>query len=187
MTEIPAELDINLLNTQLMDIYQPESVSWWPLAPAWWLLLLLVVLSMLFLMHFFYQKMALRRAAIKELKMIESTYQKDACLNQLALALNMLLRRVVMSHKTLNCSPGLSGQSWLAFLDQKGDQEGDKQRELPEDKSGQQSGAKQEFSQGVGKHLLSLPYQKDNKVGVENQHLAQELIALVRHWVRKNT
>jgi len=167
---LKAEINSNLLNSQLMDIYQPDSVSWWPLAPAWWLLLLLVLMLFLILLRFIYQKTALRRAVIKELLVIESSYEKLANSNQLALSLNMLLRRVVLSHKTLSCSPGLTGQAWLQYLDQTG---------------GEKKGS-HEFSQGVGQYLLSLPYQRHTS-HVVDQELAQELLTLVRLWVKKNT
>jgi len=162
------ELDKVALQSQLMDIYQPDSVSWWPLAPGWWLLLLLSLAVVTIVARYRYQKTALRRASLYELGQIEEGYKQKQSLNQLAMTLNLLLRRILLSKTLLNFEPGLYGRQWLEYLDSHWE--------------------RQEFSQGAGQNLLILPYQnypKYARPSDEDNLLAKELIDLTRSWIRK--
>jgi len=162
-----AELDTSLLQKQLLDIYQPESVSWWPLASGWWLLIAIALISGFFLGRYFYQKTALKRAALKELKHIELRFKRQQNLNQLTMSLNLLLRRILIS-SAANFNPGISGTAWLIYLDK--------------------TWGKPDFSQGIGKYLTTLPYQSAQHNQIENQaDIASKLIQLIRAWTRKNT
>jgi len=159
--------DIDLLQQQLVDIYQPESASWWPLTPAWWLLILISILSISSLIYLYYKKTALRRYTLKQLQIIEKGFLEHGNINQLAMSLDIILRRVVLSQKTRQCSPGLIGKAWLNYLDK--------------------YSASNEFSLGVGQQLLYLPYQKPGAQSNTNSSTALKLIALVKQWVIKNT
>jgi hypothetical protein len=162
-----AEADVNDLKLQLLDIYQPDSVSWWPLAPAWWLFILVTILLGLLLVYLYYKKTALRRAAMQQLNSIEQAFFKQGDINQLAMSLNILLKQILLSRATDDFIPGLTGKAWLNFLDQ--------------------SCNSQDFTQGIGILLHKLPYQKTNHCNDENNKLAQELIALIKYWTIKNT
>jgi len=61
----------------------------------------------------------------------------------------------------------LIGIEWLNYLDKQG--------------------GSQLFSHGIGKQLLYLPYQKTDIQSSNDNISAFKLIALVKHWVIKNT
>ncbi len=125
----------------LRDIHLPEPISWWPPAPGWWLLAATLIL-LLFLLWFgyrYYQRAAIKRAALNELSQIASHYQEQP--QQLLQQLSQLLRRVALATQPRSSVAGLSEEAWLAFLDQFTDQ--------------------QQFTQGVGRVLLHGPYQRE--------------------------
>ncbi len=125
----------------LRDIHLPEPISWWPPAPGWWLLsvgLILLVLLAWF-SYRYYQRGAIKRAALNELNQIASHYREQP--HQLLQQLSQLLRRVALVTQPRSSVAGLSEEAWLAFLDRFTDQ--------------------QQFTQGVGRVLLHGPYQKE--------------------------
>lgn len=120
----------------LQPLHAPPPIPWWPPAPGWWLLALLLMM-LIGLGWWLYGKGRLRRAALRELKMIES--QADAP-RQVAL-LNQLLKRYALACYPSMEVASLSGEPWLAFLDA--------------------HGGKGEFSKGRGELLASQPYSGD--------------------------
>ena len=125
----------------LRDIHLPEPISWWPPAPGWWLLAVTLILLVLLLWfgYRYYQRGAIKRAALNELKQIASHYREQP--QQLLQQLSQLLRRVALATQPRNRVAGLSEEAWLAFLDHF---------------TGQQ-----QFTQGVGQVLLHGSYQKE--------------------------
>jgi hypothetical protein len=98
----------------LRPLHDPAPISWWPPAPGWWLLLILLV-GLFFLLRYRWNKKALQRAALSELKVLE----RDGA-EHLPAEINRFLKRYALS-----CFPGeevaaLSGQTWLEFLEQHG-------------------------------------------------------------------
>lgn len=152
----PAEL-------QLRDIHLPDPVSWWPPGPGWWLLLsiLVIIAVILVLLYRRYRNLALQRAALKELRIIEAQYHLQLDLRQLAIELSALLRRVSISLLDRKSIAALSGQQWLVWLDQQA--------------------ASDQFTTGHGQHLLSAPYQ------AHPEFYPDALIELCRTWIRTVT
>lgn len=153
-------MDHAAINLPLRDIHLPDSISWWPLAPAWWItfgvVLLLICIALIFIKRCL--RPSLKRQAIKTLDIIEKAFQETENGAQCLSELSVFLRRVVISQNPLQNCAGLTGNAWLQFLDQ--------------------PLGKPEFSQGIGQILLNGPYQFQ----VERED-AFQLIQLCRKWV----
>lgn len=125
----------------LRDIHLPEAVGWWPLAPGWWLLLAVFIgiavwLSVRALRR--YKVAAPRRYAMRELQRIEDEFRRQADPVALGRQVSELLRRSMLAYAPRHEVAGLTGESWLAWLD----------RDLPVPY----------FHTEGGKSLLQLPY-----------------------------
>ena len=126
---------------QLHDIQLPVAIDAWPPAVGWWIISLLGIgilgyLGFLSLRH--WRKNQYRREAIADLQKLLHSYHEDtASINYLALY-NNLLKRVAMSHFRRDQVASLSGEAWVAFLDN--------------------SGNTQEFSMGSGQSLIQGNY-----------------------------
>lgn len=147
----------------LKDIHLPDAISWWPLAIGWWLLLgsVLCLIAFVYLIVRYNKKPCLKKTAIIELTRIQSAFEQSENSVQCVSDLSLMLRKIVISKKDFPKNlAGLTGISWLQFLDKK--------LEEPE------------FSLGPGQILLSGPYQR--QIGKED---AVQLIKLCRKWVDK--
>ena len=145
----------------LRDIHLPNPISWWPLTSECWLLIAIIILLVSFL-SWWMMRPSLKKEALEALAAIEHAFQESENGAQCVADLSILLRRVVMSerrqlHKKNVC---LTGEAWLNLLDKK--------LKTPE------------FSQGVGKILISGPYQP-----YVHPDDVKELLALSKTWVRK--
>ncbi len=144
----------------LHDIYTPEGVSWWPLAPGWWLLLALGLGLLIFFLLRWHRGNSLQRAARAELKRIRHEFQTHQQQNRLSMEINILLRRVALTRAPRSLVAGLMGEEWLKFLDRRG-------------------GAG-EFSHGPGQVLGIAPYACDAEFDTE------ALLQLAERWIRSN-
>jgi len=142
----------------LHDIYTPDGVSWWPLAPGWWLLLVLGLGLIIFFLLRWRRGNSLQREARAELKRIRHEFQGHQQQNRLSMEINILLRRVALTRAPRSLVAGLMGIEWLKFLDQRG-------------------GAG-EFSHGAGQVLGVAPYARDTEVD------AEALLQLAEQWIR---
>ena len=146
----------------LRDIHLPDAVSWWPPAPGWWLLLGLVAL-LVFAALRRWRRGRGRRAALcharRELAAIRRTFRLRPDQAGLARALSALLRRLAMSLYGRRAAAALTGEDWLAFLDQKA--------------------GGHAFTQGAGRDLIEAPYRADPAF----DHAA--LLQLVSGWIDK--
>lgn len=146
----------------LRDIHLPDAVSWWPPAPGWWLLLGLVAL-LVFAALRRWRRGRDRRAALcharRELAAIRRTFRLRPDQAGLARALSALLRRLAMSLYGRRAAAALTGEDWLAFLDQKA--------------------GGHAFTQGAGRDLIEAPYRADPAF----DHAA--LLQLVSGWIDK--
>ncbi len=145
----------------LRDLHLPEMIGWWPLAPAWWFLIVLAFAGLAFLLYRSFEKWrrnTSRRVALKELARIQSEYQDGVDEISLAIELSDLLRRTMLAYAPRNEVAGLTGQSWLQWLDQGLD-------EKP-------------FSEGSGRDVESLPYRCPE--GIEDDVDVQGLINAVK-------
>jgi len=106
---------------ELRDIPLPPAVSGWPPGPLWWLLLALaLVVTGLLLRYWFrwWRRNAYRRVALEEVQAIYLQWQSDKDQQRYLHELHALLKRVALQAFPGSAVAALSGDSWLAFLDQ---------------------------------------------------------------------
>lgn len=104
----------------LKDIHLPDSGFWWPPAPGWWVLLGLIILAIYLLPQAWRW---LRRKPIHSMSLVELNrvrkQQQENPDQRLALQqISGLLRRTVMSYRGRRGNANLSGQAWLARLNE---------------------------------------------------------------------
>lgn len=134
----------------LRDLHLPEAIGWWPLAPGWWLLIALAAAGLGYLLYRQYLEWrwnAVRRVALAELARVRREYAEGADAQTLAIELSELLRRSMLAYAPRAEVAGLTGDGWLQWLD----------RGL----------ADRPFTEGPGKKLESLPYQRPETVSNE--------------------
>ena len=125
----------------LRDLHLPDPIGWWPLAPGWWILIVLAVAGIGWLLLRAWRKRqfnAPRRYAIRALSTVEAEYLAHRDPVMLGQQLSELLRRGMLAYAPRHEVAGLTGESWLAWLD----------RDLPVPY----------FHTEGGKSLLQLPY-----------------------------
>ncbi len=145
---------------ELRDVHMPDPISWWPPAIGWWMI---VVLSVLVVGLFFWarahrKRSQPRRVALAQLKQVKQQYVLHADNQWVITEVSHLLRRYALAVFSRSQVAGLSGQSWLKFLDKTGDTN--------------------QFSEGPGQSLLSGPYQVQGSASVV------DLLPLVERWIR---
>ncbi|BAO44786.1 DUF4381 domain-containing protein [Thiolapillus brandeum] len=148
---------------QLKDIHLPPTVSWWPPAPGWWLLALLVLGAAVWLVRYLRRHAArphLGREVEAELNKIETAWREHRDDARLAAELSALLRRMAISLYPQADVAGMTGETWLQWLD----------AHYGEDI----------FEKGEGRALLENAYRPDASLDDP-----EALIALVRRWVEK--
>ena len=129
----------------LRDLHLPEAIGWWPLAPGWWLLIAIALAGLGYLLLRAWRSRqfhAPRRHAIVELTSLEARYLSHHDPVLLGQQLSELLRRGMLAYAPRHEVAGLTGESWLAWLD----------RDLPVPY----------FHTDGGKSLLELPYRNPN-------------------------
>lgn len=147
----------------LRDIHLPPEIGWWPLAWGWWLLIGLVLLGLVTLVWWLLKRptspkrinLSAQSSALQELTRIEQQYKNDPL--GLVRELSVLLRRIAISLYGRRSVAGLTGLSWLQFLDQQG--------------------GTPVFSQRFQQALTELPYRAQGSADVST--LVQE----VRQWL----
>lgn len=144
----------------LKDIRYPSEIDWWPLAIGWWLIIFIIFLVLIFLGHKYYnqwKKNRARRLALNELKEIRNNAVNTNDIVLLSKELSTLLRRTFLAYFPRERVAGLVGESWLNFLDQ--------------------GLNKKYFSEGIGRNLISMPYQK---IDAEELFDVNDLIDVVK-------
>jgi hypothetical protein len=144
----------------LRDIHLPEAIGWWPLAPGWWTLLglLVVILGALF---WRYQRRFRERAALRGLKAVERSLAAGTEPVLCVQRISMILRRFAMSLEGRAPVAGLTGESWLRYLDSRW--------------------GRDEFSAGTGRMLIFGPYAPAGRVSGSD---VGALAALCMDWIR---
>lgn len=147
----------------LRDIHLPEPVSWWPPAIGWWLLALTLLATLWLLWKKKSNRPAVQRVALKELETLHKRFLDSPEMpngTEFAVALSGLLRRYALVRYPQDEVAGLTGESWLSFLDRTGGDGG--------------------FQNGPGRTLLSAPYRSVSPPDPES------LYALARQWIVRN-
>lgn len=110
------------LVSQLHDIHGLDGIPWWPIATGWWLLAAMVIVLLVMLVSLVrnvlrYPAGSWRRHAWRQLR--ELRQQSDRMpVQQLAGDLSELLRRIAIARLGRKQAAGLSGERWLAWLQQ---------------------------------------------------------------------
>jgi len=144
---------------QLRDIHLPEPVSWWPPAPGWWVALLLSLAAIFFVVYYlrkYWLQRRYRRVALLELGNFSLNDERN---NQVLLEeISALLRRVALQAYGREKVAPLTGESWLAFLDN--------------------TGKTEQFSSGAAKVLGAGLYQSSVEADME------QVMLIVRNWIK---
>lgn len=152
----------------LEEISLPEAVSMTPEAPGWFILAGLVVVLVVWLAWRAYGRWraaAYRRQALARLDALEAAMSIPDRRRLALAALPPLLKRTALAAYPRAEVAGLTGETWLAFLDGT-------------------IGAT-EFSRGPGRLLLALAFAPPGRA-VRSEAEARELVHLMRRWVRRH-
>lgn len=147
----------------LRDIHMPEPISTWPLAPGWYFLYLLLLFLTIVIIYFIYQfwkKHCLKKQIFHELQKIETLMLTEESTAQAISKISILLKRIAFLKYPRVTVASLHGNEWLTFLDY--------------------TGKTQAFTQGVGKLLVTLPYQKQQEL------IPAEFFDCIKKWIRQN-
>ena len=131
----------------LRDLHLPDMIGWWPLAPGWWVVAALVIFGFSMLLRYSYRQWrhnAPRRLALRRLAVISTEFDQGSSAAILGKELSELTRRTMLAYAPREAVAGLTGDDWLAWLDQGLDD--------------------RPFSEGAGKILESLPYMNPEAV-----------------------
>jgi len=141
------------------DIHLPAELTAWSLAMGWWVLLILTPLLLYGFWQFY--KYLTRKTPIKTAKKQLNQLKNNTELSdyQKICELSILLRRVAISTLSRAKTAALVGDDWLQFLES-----------ILKDKR---------FSEGVGKLLISVPYQTPSTKNYD----INALISLSADWL----
>jgi len=104
----------------LRDLHLPDPIGWWPLAPGWWILLVLAMTGLGWLLLKTWrmrQFNAPRRYAMEEFATVEAEYLLHRNPVVLGRQLSELLRRGMLAYAPRHEVAGLTGETWLEWLD----------------------------------------------------------------------
>lgn len=130
----------------LRDLHLPEAISWWPLAPGWWVLIVLAVVLLFVLLRLYLRKRArsaARRHALRQLDQLTADFERHRNAVTFSSDVSELLRRTMLAYAPRREVAGLTGDAWLAWLDQDLDQP--------------------RFQTAAGKKLLEMPYRRPDE------------------------
>lgn len=105
----------------LRDIHLPASIGWWPPAYGWIILGVLALLLLLglagFLIHYVINNRA-KRQALRLLETYRDVYLKQMNAQLTSARISELLKRVALVYYPREKIASLSGEAWIAFLNQ---------------------------------------------------------------------
>ena len=138
---------------ELRDIHLPNVPGIWPPAIGWWFSIIfasIIVLLIIIWAYNFWRSNRYRRKALLELDQIFAEYGQEGCESQYIISLQHLLKRVALTCYQRSDVASLTGEAWVAFLDQ--------------------TSRSQEFVMGEGQVLIDGQYSKYPKVDVKALH-----------------
>ncbi|MGR8932830.1 MAG: DUF4381 domain-containing protein [Gammaproteobacteria bacterium] len=144
----------------LRDIHLPAPVGWWPPAPGWWLVALGMPL-VLALLYWLYKRLT-RQTAVQAGKRALTALKQDGALDdrQKLAELSVLFRRTAVSLFPRVDTASLTGDAWLAFL--------------------QQPLKDKRFTEGAGRLLSEAPYRRE----APNADTLRALFELYEDWLK---
>lgn len=151
---------------QLKDIHLPADVSWWPLAPGWYVLLVLMIVlvffSAVFYWHWRNQRLS-KKQALKILSAYQEQYQNGQNPQLVCAQISELLKRVALVYFPRHQVASLTGDAWVAFLDE--------------------TGKKTPFKK-ARYELAELPFEKEKNI-VKKNLLIDELFEWSSKWIQQ--
>jgi hypothetical protein len=160
------------LQIPLRDLHLPSTIGWWPFAPAWWAVIVLVAFGLGWLLRTFLRTRAqgaARRHALRQLEKLDANYMQHGDAVLFGTELSELLRRTMLAYAPRRDVAGLTGEAWLAWLDQ------DMREPM--------------FVAGVGKSLIELPYRAatSDVSGIDVDALRDAVRSRLQTPVRRNS
>ena len=148
---------------ELRDVHMPDPISWWPPAYGWWMtiVLLLIVVGVVLWVRVYRQRTRARRVALAQLEQVKQQYAIHSDDHLAITQVSNLLRRYALAVFSRAHVAGLSGESWLKFLDHTGDTN--------------------QFSEGPGQSLRFGPYQAHT----DGNTSVADLLPLVKRWIQQ--
>lgn len=145
---------------QLRDIHLPPPITTWPMAPWGWLLLLILLIASFVAAYKIYQHFKRQQFAKKLLFQLDRIQNLYTSTPAAAIAeLSVFLKRVCLTLFPRQEIISLQGDAWLAFLDK--------------------TGKMAEFQQGVGRCLLTAPYEANPELNFP------QLYQLIQLWLKR--
>ena len=147
----------------LKGIQQPDAIATWPPTIGWWIVLLILIITLIATLFFAYRHWKqnhYREIARQHLEDAFLLFNDNGDKQQYLVECNQLLKRAALSRFPADQVAGLTGESWLFFLDQ--------------------TLQSWEFSSGVGKAIASAPYQVNSDVSIPPIH------QLGLHWIKNH-
>ena len=116
---MPEELlgQTGAFSIDLRDIHLPESIHWWPIAPAWWILLATILLLLAALAVYWWKKSRvshLKAVAQSEYDLIIDTSTENSSVRFSEMLL--LLKKISKSHPQVESALSKPAEIWLAKL-----------------------------------------------------------------------
>ena len=148
---------------QLRDIHLPGAIESWAPAPGWWLLGILAICAIaygLYYLFMLWQRNQYRREGITALKALLSEYENDPETVDYLEKYSQLLKRVALTYYPRDKVASLTGEAWVAFLDQ--------------------TGATRDFGMGPGQILIEGNYSPTDNTSFP----ADELHRIAERWIR---
>ena len=156
---------------ELKGIHLPAEIGSWPPAPGWYLLALLLLVSVtsgIYYLIRWIKKNAYRRAALKELALLEQQFQngdaRDFNTSAFQQTLIELLKRTSLTAFPRTDVASLTGKNWLMSLDG--------------------SANMHEFNSDLGQRLV-LDHFSENPPNLDVES-AESLIRISRDWIKKH-
>ncbi len=161
-------MTVEELLLELKDIQPPPEPAWWLIAPAHLIVIFLFLGIAGFILLIFRYRKANRLANLAghELRRISSSYTRDEDSNQLAIELSKWLKQVSILAFPARQLEGLTGESWLNFLDE--------------------SLGNNSFSDGTGKVFGNMIYSKQiNQDADQLVQLCEQWLAVIKPYLRQ--
>jgi len=150
---------------ELRDIHLPAPIETWPPAIGWWLLAVISVIAFIAIIYAlwrYWHANQYRREAIAQLRQLRE--QHAGASSDYLYHYTTLLKRVALTHYPRAKVAALTGEAWVAFLDE--------------------TCGSREFSMGAGQVLVQGQYQAaehlDGEIDIDALHKLGE------HWIKRH-
>jgi len=150
---------------ELRDIHLPAPIETWPPAIGWWLLAVIGVIACIALIYTLWRHWRAnqyRREAMAQLRHLRE--QHAGASSDYLYHYTTLLKRVALTHYPRAKVAALTGEAWVAFLDE--------------------TCGSREFSMGAGQVLIQGQYQAAENIDAEID--IDALHKLGEHWINRH-